>query len=67
MVKISIPEHRLKAFNNEVLLGQLLLAELRNALVPVTGVLFPTGVIYGTLSTSTDLATGDTVLQWVED
>jgi hypothetical protein len=67
MVEIRIAAHRLAERENEVLKGQLLLTELRDALVPVTGVLFPTGVIYGTLSTSTDLATGDTVLQWVED
>lgn len=67
MVEIQIAAHRLNGLGNEVLKGQLMLNELRNYLVPVTGALFPTGVECGTLSISTDIATGDTVLRWVDD
>jgi hypothetical protein len=65
MVEVTIPEYRLKQRTNEVLKGQLMLQELREALVPVTGVLFPTGVSWGTLSITT-AESGDTVLRWDE-
>lgn len=66
MVEVVIPEYRLKAFDNEVLKGQVMLKELREALVPVTGVLFPYGVAWGSLTIST-AANGDTVLRWDEE
>lgn len=65
MVEVTIPEYRLKQRTNEVLKGQLMLQELREAMVPVTGVLFPTGVSWGTLSITT-ASNGDTVLRWDE-
>lgn len=65
MVEVTIPEYRMKQRDNEVLKGQLMLQELREAMVPVTGVLFPTGVSWGTLS-FTKADNGDMVLRWDE-
>lgn len=65
MVEVVIPEYRLKALDNEVLKGQVLLKELREAMVPVVGVLFPYGVAWGSLTIST-AENGDTVLRWDE-
>lgn len=66
MVEVVIPEYRLKKFDSEVLKGQVMLKELREALVPVTGALFPLGVAWGSLTTST-AANGDTVFRWDEE
>lgn len=66
MVEVVIPEYRLKALDNEVLKGQVLLKELREAMVPVVGVLFPHGVAWGSL-TITTAGNGDTVLRWDEE
>lgn len=66
MVEVVIAESRLKRLDNEVLKGQLLLKELREAMVPVVGVLFPYGVAWGSLTISTALS-GDTVLRWDEE
>jgi hypothetical protein len=66
MVEVRISNRRLAARENEVLKGQLMLQELKEAMVPVVGKLFPTGVRWGTLSMSTDDLTDDLVLQWDE-
>lgn len=65
MVEVTISGLRLRQRENEVLKGQLMLQELREALVPVVGVLFPLGVSWGTLSFTT-ADNGDMVWRWTE-
>lgn len=67
MVEVVIPECRLnQRRQSEVLLGNLILNELREALVPVVGKLVPLGVSWGSLTTFT-APNGDMVLRWEED
>jgi hypothetical protein len=67
MVEVVIPEYRLKSRQqSEVLIGQLILSELREAMVPVIGKLVPLGVSWGSLTTLT-AANGDMVLRWDEE
>lgn len=67
MTEVRIPEREMLARDNQVAAGLWVLARLRGAGIPVTGVLFPLGVERGILSVEIDdLATGDTVWTWKE-
>jgi hypothetical protein len=65
--EVRIPEAHLARFECHTHRGIHTVERLREAGVPVVGVLAPLGVERGVLSVETDdLATGDTVWRWSE-
>jgi len=65
MTEVRIPAAELTRFNNDVHWGTYVLGKLRDAGIPVTGVLFPLSIESGTLTTyRDDLAVDEFVWQW---
>jgi hypothetical protein len=63
--EVRIPTADLARFECHTHRGIHTVERLREAGVPVVGVLAPLGVECGVLSVEDDLATGDTVWRWV--
>lgn len=67
MIEVRIPAARLVRFGNEVHAGMHVLKTLREAGVPVVGVLYPQGVESGVLEIERDdLALDEWVYRWRE-
>lgn len=67
MIEVRIATSKLAKFDNEVHRGMLVLRELREAGVPVVGVLFPLGVERGKLEIEYDeLVSDEWVFRWVD-
>lgn len=64
MLEVRIDTATLVRLGNEIHAGMHVLRKLREAGVPATGVLFPTGVESGVLSMHDDVTFGETVYTW---
>jgi hypothetical protein len=67
MIEVRIDYARVTKIGNEVIFGVEVLGKLKEAGIPVEGVLFPRAVTRGTLSLTVDPVLGDHVYQWSED